>query len=733
MVKYSQILGGVAFSGLAAMVQPAWAVTTVSDVQVRTTSDGVEVELVSDASERPQIFLLPPQGNDLVAHVSDARLGIPTGELRKTDPAPGIALVEVIQLDASTVQVTVKGAGSRPVGRIRQTGNVGNLVLAYTGTGSAISRTPTPPPSTTSRPPAQSTPAAGVMVPNPGVTIDGQQANLQPVVPPTLPRAVAIPHGDIAVSDVPIRPYTVNLGTNQIIPRLVLRDAPVREVLSLLARAGGVNIAFTEVGGGSSAASGSSGDASGDGNPRISVDIENEPVQDVFNYVLRISGLQANRVGKTVFVGKTLPNTARNVVVRSIRINQTSAENAAGFLVTLGAESASTATERRTEVVQVEVGSQQQGGSSGGTGQVRSAPLTQTTTTERTTINELRYEPKDSIPILRGLQVAVDQRTNSLTLVGQRDLVSLASEQLARIDGRVRQVAVNVRVIDINLLETERIGTSFSFGIDGTRIVNTGGIGIINWNDRGAPFSVPPSSITGIGSAPVSVTGEVFGENGSPFNFSSDFLAQLQLAVVNNNAKILTDPTLVVQEGQVAQVELTEEVVGTVESETTQTNNTTTVSTTVEKERAGLILGVQVDRIDDNGFISLSVSPSLRVPIGEFDERENGDFGPQGIFVTLISERRLSSGRIRVRDGQTLVLAGIIQDTDRSTVTKIPILGDLPLLGALFRRTERDNQRRELVVLVTPQLIDDSNASTVGYTYTPSRDAQEFIRRSTER
>ncbi|MEM9772238.1 MAG: AMIN domain-containing protein [Cyanobacteria bacterium P01_D01_bin.73] len=709
------------------MVQPAWAITTVSDVQVRTTSDGVEVELVSDASERPQIFLLPPQGNDLVAHVADARLGIPGGQLNKENPAPGISMVEVIQLDAATIQVTVKGAGSRPVGRIRQTGNVGNLVLAYTGTGAPVARQPEPSDrQVSSRPPASRQAvetSSDVMVRNPGITIDGQQASLQRVIPPTLPRAVAIPHGDIAVSDVPIRPYTVNLGTNQVIPRLVLRDAPVREVLSLLARAGGVNIAFAEAGEESSEGGGS--------NARISVDIENEPVQDVFNYVLRISGLQANRVGQTIFVGRTLPNGARNVIVRSIRINQTTAENAAGFLVTLGAESASTASVREVEVLQINEDSQEQSSSGSGdqAAQLVQAPLTQTTVTETTTITQLRYEPQDSIPILRGLQVAVDRRTNSLTLVGQQDLVALASEQLARIDGRVRQVAVNVRVIDINLLETERIGTSFSFGIDGTRIVNTGGIGIINWNDRGAPFSVLPSSVNSIGSAPVSINGEVFGENASPFNFGSDFLAQLQLAVVNNNAKILTDPTLVVQEGQVAQVELTEEVVGSITSTVIANEGDPITTAQVDKERAGLVLGVQVDRIDDNGFISLSVSPSLRVPIGEVDNLSDGG----GTFTTLLSERRLSSGQIRVRDGQTLVLAGIIQDTDRSTVTKIPILGDLPLLGALFRRTERDNQRRELVVLVTPQLIDDSNASTVGYSYTPSRDAQEFIRRSTER
>jgi type IV pilus assembly protein PilQ len=60
-------------------------------------------------------------------------------------------------------------------------------------------------------------------------------------------------------------------------------------------------------------------------------------------------------------------------------------------------------------------------------------------------------------------------------------------------------------------------------------------------------------------------------------------------------------------------------------------------------------------------------------------------------------------------------------------------LGDLPLLGSLFRRTDRRNERKELVVLLTPQLLDDSNASTAGYSYTPSREAQELIQRTNMR
>ncbi|WP_347278303.1 secretin and TonB N-terminal domain-containing protein [Limnothrix sp. FACHB-1088] len=741
-MNYERILGNAALMGglaTVAIVQPALAETNVLDVRISGSGSGVDVELVTDSVDRPQVFLLPPQGTSLIAHVAGARLVVPGGNVTRANPAPGIAAVEVTQLDGSTVQVTVRGTTARPTGRIRPSNN-NAVLLSYAGT-----TTPSTPstPSNTGSPVAQTPANTGspvgngapnVLVPNPTITIDGQPAVLSPAVaPPTMPRAIAPPVGDIAISDLPIQPYTINLGSNQIIPRLVLREAPVREVLSLLARASGVNIAFADNAAGPTAP-GTPPTSGADA--RISLDIENESAQDVFNYVLRISGLQANRSGRTIFVGRNLPNSAQDVAMRSVRLNQVRANEAAGYLVILGAESATAATERTTEVVRLDGGSDDNQGVSRVSASVQAAPLTQTRTSERTIINPLRHDPKDSVPILRGLQIAVDARTNSITLVGRRDLIVLASDQLSRIDSRLRQAVVNVRVIDINLLQNERLGTSFSFGIGGTRIINTGGLGVVNWSDRGAPFSVDvadrevglrPSSVIGEGVNVVNNVAIRNGQNPNGFNIANDFLAQLQASVVNGNAKILTDPTLVVQEGQVANVELTEEVIGKIKSTTTTNSSAAVTTSEPEKEKAGLILGIQIDRIDDNGFVTLSVSPSLKTPVsieGSLDD---------GTLITLLNERKLSSGTIRLRDGQTLVLAGIIQDIDRSEVRKIPILGDLPLLGSLFRRTDRRNERKELVVLLTPQLLDDSNASTAGYSYTPSREAQELIQRTNMR
>jgi type IV pilus assembly protein PilQ len=198
-------------------------------------------------------------------------------------------------------------------------------------------------------------------------------------------------------------------------------------------------------------------------------------------------------------------------------------------------------------------------------------------------------------------------------------------------------------------------------------------------------------------------------------------LSALQAQVTSGNAKILTDPTLVVQEGQTATVNLTQEVFGGFRLQT-QTDPTTNLTTQVQEpiiKRAGLILPINVQKIDDNGFITLTVNPVVSAIGGSQST-------PQG-QITLVQERQLQSGQIRLRDGQTLILSGIIQESDRTEVRKVPILGDIPILGALFRSTSRINQRQEVIVLLTPQIIDDSQGSSFGYSYTPGRETRQLL------
>jgi len=84
--------------------------------------------------------------------------------------------------------------------------------------------------------------------------------------------------------------------------------------------------------------------------------------------------------------------------------------------------------------------------------------------------------------------------------------------------------------------------------------------------------------------------------------------------------------------------------------------------------------------------------------------------------------RRLDTGTVRVRDGQTLILTGVISESDSQAVTKWPILGDIPFIGQFFRSTNSNRSKNELVIMVTPRIIDDTQGGAYGYGYRPSTD-----------
>ncbi|MEH2467026.1 AMIN domain-containing protein [Nostoc sp.] len=709
----SFILGTAAFVFLAA--QPVWAqISQVTNVQLNPVNGGISVALKTSSGSRPQVFTTK-RGKALVADVINTQLRLPQGNsFRQDSPAPGIASVEVSQLDANSIRVTVTGSNnvpsSQPVVR-----SPNGITLRFSPSAGTIASTPTPTVPTSTAPPA-TTPAQpgqkpGVLVPNPEITIDGKPTQAagtgQPVsqAPPFLPRAVAPPVGDIAISNTDASPSSIDLGTQERVPRLVLRDAPVREVLSLLARAANLNLAY--VGGEQVGAAG--GQAT---SQTISLDIQNEPVQDVFNYVLRLSGLEANRSNRTVFVGPKLPNSTRDMVMRSLRLNQVSVGVALNFLVGLGAESAVSRERQVTSVSAVPVG----------TGVT---PITQSQTTTETRVETQRVNFTDSSPLLRGLQALGDERTNSLTLIGPPRLVEVAMAQLTQLDIRRRQVVVNVKIIDVNLNNIQDYNSSFSFGLGNSFFSNDGGAATLNFGGSRTPTSTEvrssvPNALTPGGLGPPTIE-NLTSAFTSPYKFTKSLLTSLQAQVTNGNAKILTDPTLIVQEGQQALINLTQEVVGNITLQTTDTSGGSRTERNIVKQNVGLTLNVKIERIDDNGFVSLSVAPTVSAPSGSQDTG-NGT-------ITLVAQRSLTSGLIRLRDGQTLILSGIIQDADRTTVSKVPILGDLPLIGALFRSTNRNNQRNEVIVLLTPQIMDDSDNSSYGYNYTPSPEVRQILER----
>ncbi len=499
----------------------------------------------------------------------------------------------------------------------------------------------------------------------------------------SLPRAIAPPVGDIAVSNISTFPDSVDLNSNAVVPRLVLRDAPVREVLSLLARQAGLNIVFSTGGDGEDSESTSEG-------PTVSLDLENQSVQEAFDSILLISNLNASRRENIIYVGKELPAQARNLISRTIRLNQVEAENAALFLASQGAQGQRLTTEVE-EIVDPETDRV-----------VGRRELPATLEDLGGAVND--EENSTSALLLRGVQVATDDRLNSITLVGEARKVEMATAFLTQLDARRRQVAVNVKIVDINLSNQDIFNSSFSFGVNDSFFVQDNGAATLRFGDT------DPINDLNIGTP--GGTGLI--------NNPRQFLALLESSVVSGNAKILTDPTIVVQEGQESTIKLTQDIITNV---TTNISDNGVTTTEAELGEAGLTVNVNVERIDDNGFVLLSVSPT----VSSIGDSVIFDSGSADNTINLLSRREVSSGLIRLRDGQTLILSGIIQDQELSTVTKVPVLGDIPLLGSLFRSTDKTNERAEVIVLLTPEIIDEQ--ADFGYNYRPSKESRELLKK----
>ena len=605
---------------------------------------------------------------------------------------------------------------------------------------------------------AQSAP----LVPNPEIIIQGA-----PQAPgaPTLPRAVAPPVGDIAISNIDASAEKIKFERNITVPRVLLREASAREVLMTLANYAGYNVVFTSAQGEANATS-----------QTVSLEFTNESVESIFNAVLLISGLQANRQGTTIFVGAQLPQGARNLISRTLRLNQVKAVAAAIFLATQGAEYQRLVTQTE-DIVDPLTGRV--------TGRRDVAPTLEPLTPQNT-------EGSKAALLLTGLRIAADDRLNSINLIGEPRQVQIATSLLTQLDARRRQVVVNVKVIDVNLLNTDSFNSSFSFGFNDGFFVQDNGAAVLNFGNMNPPSSGTVSKpgafaqpvvpifdiISGSGNAEIQPfidiqNGAPFGrvnqgpndfsggltpyarpsfgritnpfqpglseftagQNGQPpvftyepptlFQYPQKFLMTLQASIQTGNAKILTDPSLVVQEGQQATVKLTEKVL---ESVNTQVDPLSGVRTTTPVlADAGLTLAVNVDQVDDNGFISLSVSPTVASP-GTPIEFNSGGIN-SGNTLTPLIRRELTSGLVRLRDGQSLILSGIIQERQQSSETKVPILGDIPILGALFRSRTNRNDRSEVIILLTPKIIEDSATSTLGINYQPGQDAAEMLQR----
>ena len=185
--------------------------------------------------------------------------------------------------------------------------------------------------------------------------------------------------------------------------------------------------------------------------------------------------------------------------------------------------------------------------------------------------------------------------------------------------------------------------------------------------------------------------------------------AELNFLANTTDARTLARPRILTLNNETAQIEIsTDQAISLQQVASSTTTGSSTNSVTVERYTTGVILKVTPQANLTTREITMAVSPKVIDVI--LSQVQQSGSGATPIFDP---ETRGSDSILKLRDGQSMVIGGLMRDVNSKTVTKLPFLGDLPLIGAAFRSTNKTKNERELIIFLTPHIIDDTNQSAL--------------------
>lgn len=280
--------------------------------------------------------------------------------------------------------------------------------------------------------------------------------------------------------------------------------------------------------------------------------------------------------------------------------------------------------------------------------------------------------------IAREVSVIASEETNSLLLNFDPRRESEVMRMVRQLDRPPPQVMIQVLLAEVSLDDRVELGLEFAvqdllfsehqqngFGSDFDFVLGT---------DIGAAGS-------GLGGFSFTITGE-------------DFNFLLRMLQSEGRLVVLSRPMITAQDNKEANIEVADRVPfvrGVTISDTGATQSQ------VEYQDVGIILNV-TPHINPDGFVTLEIHPEI------------SNITPSSITITEgltapIFNARTAETTVTVKDGETIVIGGLIQHRDEETENKVPVVGDLPFVGALFRATAKQRRKSELLIVVTPYVV----------------------------
>lgn len=280
-----------------------------------------------------------------------------------------------------------------------------------------------------------------------------------------------------------------------------------------------------------------------------------------------------------------------------------------------------------------------------------------------------------------------DEKSNSVLINASPRYMDRVRSVIAELDIDPPQVLIQVLLAEVTLETSEELGLQFTrFSIGDVNVA--GGFGL-NRTSFGSGQSPPPGLI---GLAPA-----LFGALGVP-NIAignADFDLLLNALAAQNRVELLSNPSVMVANNTEGFIQVGD----TVRLPTSVSFSSAGQQSAVEPEQIGIILTV-TPSINPDGFVRMRIEPEIsRISSETTTISEN--------FQSPIINRRRATTTVTVKDGQTVVIGGLVQDRSERIDRKIPILGDIPLIGALFRNKSDRSSKTELLIVLTPHVVSN--------------------------
>jgi len=271
------------------------------------------------------------------------------------------------------------------------------------------------------------------------------------------------------------------------------------------------------------------------------------------------------------------------------------------------------------------------------------------------------------------VRVVADEDSNSLMVMTAQKNFARVREIISELDRAVPQVLIKVLLAEVTHSNSRDLGAEFS-------VLN------LRASGRGA------SGLTDFAVANQS--------GGLIFRLlEKDVTATLRALEEEGKLDVLSRPYILASDNQAASITVGQEVPFIRNTRVTETGQTIN---TIEYEDIGIILQV-TPHINPEGLVILDVVPEISTLTGESVPISETVDAP--VFA-----KRSAQSRVAIQDGQTIVIGGLMEDQKTETIRKVPMLGDVPYLGRLFRRTIKESAKTELLIFLTPHVAQQPTA-----------------------